>query len=198
MIKRGLIAGLVSVGVNILDNQGMPVPITRHSIRANNAVGGIHVRLSPDQRNIALVEIFDKSGINISSAMQRKSRASFIEKIGDERILTVSDISTMCPAPLSNIHRISSGNLILRSSQSVISEWLWITHTDQYRTFSKNARQLELETIALNAYTDSKKAPRKSESRETLIKTLSEIVLTLHADIGVAAYGRRRANGGRG
>ena len=77
MIKRGLVAGLASVGVNILDNQEMPLPITRHSIRANNASGGIHVHLAPHQPNLAVLEIFDKSGIYLSSNAQRKIETIF-------------------------------------------------------------------------------------------------------------------------
>jgi mannose-1-phosphate guanylyltransferase/phosphomannomutase len=190
MIKRGLIAGLVSVGVNILDNQGMPVPITRHSIRANNAVGGIHVRLSPDQRNIALVEIFDKSGINISSAMQRKIEGIFYrEDWGRTDIDSVGHIDYV-PRAIEqysqDFFRQLNTQVVAKRNFRVVVDYAYGPISN---IFPRMLGQLELETIALNAYTDSKKAPRKSESRETLIKTLSEIVLTLHADIGVQLTG---------
>ena len=45
--------------------------------------------------------------------------------------------------------------------------------------------KMETETIALNAYTDVKRAPRRKEDRDALLKNLSEIMLTLKADVGV-------------
>jgi mannose-1-phosphate guanylyltransferase/phosphomannomutase len=49
--------------------------------------------------------------------------------------------------------------------------------------------QLGIETIALNAYTDMKKAPRTRVETEALIKTMAQIVLTLKADVGVLLAG---------
>ncbi|MDR3707939.1 MAG: sugar phosphate nucleotidyltransferase [Capsulimonadaceae bacterium] len=194
MIKRGLVAGLVSVGVNILDNQEMPVPITRHSIRANNAVGGIHVRLAPDSPNVALIEIFDKSGINISSNQQRKIESIFYrEDFGRTDIDSVGHIDFVPRA----IEQYSQDFFRQLNTAAVADRNFRVVVDYAYSPLSgilpQMLGQLGIETIALNAYTDGKKAPRTHADREILIKTLSEIVLTLKADVGVqlAADGER-------
>lgn len=190
MIKRGLVAGLVSVGVNILDNQEMPVPITRHSIRANNAVGGIHVRLAPDQPNVALVEIFDKSGINISSAQQRKIESIFYrEDFGRTDIDSVGHIDFVPRA----IEQYSQDFFRQLNTAAVAERNFRVVVDYAYSPISGILPQmlgdLGIETIALNAYTDTKKAPRTRAETEGLIQTLSQIVLTLKADVGVLLAG---------
>jgi len=190
MIKRGLVAGLVSVGVNILDNQEMPIPITRHSIRANNAIGGIHVRIAPNQPNIALIEIFDKSGINISSNQQRKIESIFYrEDFGRTDIDSVGHIDFVPRA----IEQYSQDFFRLLNTAAVAARNFRVVVDYAYSPISgilpQMLGQLGIEAIALNAYTDMKKAPRTCADTEELIKTLSEIVLTLKADVGVLLAG---------
>ncbi|MDE3076655.1 MAG: NTP transferase domain-containing protein, partial [Chloroflexota bacterium] len=47
MIKRAMISGLPSAGANVLDIQAVPIPVARYVTRHSEAVGGIHVRISP-------------------------------------------------------------------------------------------------------------------------------------------------------
>jgi len=44
---------------------------------------------------------------------------------------------------------------------------------------------LECETIALNAYTDAKRIPRRPEERQEFLNNLSAIMVTLNADVGI-------------
>lgn len=186
MIKRGLVAGLASVGVHILDNQEMPLPITRHSIRANNCAGGMHVRLAPDQPNVALVEFFDKAGIYLSTNAQRKIESIFYrEDFGRTDPDSVGHIDFVPRA----IDQYSYDFMRLLKIDAVAHRNFRIVVDYAYGPLSgilpKMLGQLECETIALNAYTDTKKAPRSLADREQLVKTLSHIVLTLKADVGV-------------
>jgi mannose-1-phosphate guanylyltransferase/phosphomannomutase len=186
MIKRGLVAGLVSVGVNILDNQEMPVPITRHSIRSQNAVGGMHVRLAPDQSNIVLIEIFDKSGINISSNAQRKIESIFYrEDFGRTDMDSVGHIDFVPRAIeqyAQDFFRQLNAEAVAKRNFRVVVDY---AYSPLSGILPQMLGQLGLESIALNAYTDGKKAPRTPADRAEFIKTLSEIVLTLKADVGV-------------
>ena len=186
MIKRALVAGLASVGVNILDNQEMPVPITLHSIRANNAVGGIHVRLAPDQPNIALIEVFDKSGINISTTAQRKIESIFYrEDFGRTDLDSVGHIDFVPRA----IEQYSKDFFRQLNTKAITDRRYRVVVDYAYgplsSTLPQMLGQLGLESIALNAYTDAKKAPRREDDRKGFIKNLSDIVLTLKADIGI-------------
>jgi mannose-1-phosphate guanylyltransferase / phosphomannomutase len=186
MIKRALVAGLASVGVNILDNQEMPLPITRHSIRANNAAGGIHVHLAPDQPNVAILEIFDKSGIYLSSNAQRKIETIFYRedfgRTDPESVGKIDFVPRAIEQYAQDFFRHLDCDTIAKKQYRIVVDYAFGPLS---KILPQMLGRLECETIALNAYTDPKKAPRRSADREVLLKNLSEIMLTLKADVGV-------------
>ncbi|MBN1460142.1 MAG: NTP transferase domain-containing protein, partial [Armatimonadetes bacterium] len=59
MTKRAIIAGLMSVGANVLDLRIMPGAVARHMANISGAAGGIHVAASPSDPGQLLVEFFD-------------------------------------------------------------------------------------------------------------------------------------------
>ena len=186
MLKRGLMAGLVSVGVNVLDNEGMPLPVSRHSIRSSNAAGGVHIRLAPDQPNLALVEFFDKNGIYLSTNGQRKIETIFYrEDFGRTAADEVGAIEFVPRA----IEQYSQDFFRLLNTEAVQKRNFKVIVDYAYNRISgvlpQMLGQLETETIALNAYTDAKKSPKTEADREEFVQSLSEYLLTLKADMGV-------------
>jgi mannose-1-phosphate guanylyltransferase/phosphomannomutase len=186
MIKRGLVAGLASVGVNILDNQEMPLPITRHSIRANNCIGGIHVRLAPDQDNMGLIEMFDKSGIYLSSNAQRKIESIFYRE--DFGRTDADSVGTIDFVPRA-IEQYSLDFFRMLNVEAIKTRNFRIVVDYEYSPISSILPQmlgnLECETIALNAYNDARRVPRRPEERQEFLNNLSAIMVTLKADVGV-------------
>ena len=186
MLKRGLIAGLVSVGVNVLDNEGMPLPVSRHTIRSSNAAGGVHIRLAPDQPNLALVEFFDKNGIYLSTNGQRKIETIFYrEDFGRTAADEVGAIEFVPRA----IEQYSQDFFRLLNTEAVQKRGFKVIVDYAYNRISgvlpQMLGQLEAETIALNAYTDAKKSPKTEGEQREFVQSLSEYLLTLKADMGV-------------
>ncbi len=72
MIKRAIISGLPSAGVNVDDINQVPIPVARYFIRNTNAVGGIHVRLSPHDKRVIDIKFFDQNGLDINKTTERK------------------------------------------------------------------------------------------------------------------------------
>ncbi|HYT34637.1 MAG TPA: sugar phosphate nucleotidyltransferase, partial [Ktedonobacteraceae bacterium] len=72
MIKRAVIAGLPSAGVNVHDINQVPIPVARYFIRNTDAVGGIHVRLSPHDKRVIDIKFFDQYGLDINKTTERK------------------------------------------------------------------------------------------------------------------------------
>src|SRR5205807_9572729 len=60
MIKRAVIARLPTAGVNVHDINQVPIPVARYIIRNTDAVGGIHVRLSPHDKRVIDIKFFDQ------------------------------------------------------------------------------------------------------------------------------------------
>ena len=72
MIKRAIIAGLPSAGINVLDMRSVPIPVARYYTRQRGAAGGVHVRLSPFDARVVDIKFFDKRGLDLDKATERK------------------------------------------------------------------------------------------------------------------------------
>jgi mannose-1-phosphate guanylyltransferase/phosphomannomutase len=77
MLKRAMMAGLNAAGVDVLDLEVATVPVTRWLVRSPRAVGGLTVRLHPEDPQRVLVRFFDTSGTDISEDAQRKIERLF-------------------------------------------------------------------------------------------------------------------------
>lgn len=73
LIKRALVAGLHSAGVNTIDCGVATTPMMRYAVRSVEAEAGIHVRRtgSPSDDRVS-IECIDHCGINIDKGLERK------------------------------------------------------------------------------------------------------------------------------
>src|SRR5215813_2952058 len=72
MVKRAIISGLPSAGVNVSDLETVPLPVARYYVRTTDAAGGVHIRLSPFDPRIIDIKFFDPNGLDISKNFERK------------------------------------------------------------------------------------------------------------------------------
>jgi mannose-1-phosphate guanylyltransferase/phosphomannomutase len=72
MLKRAMMAGLNSVGVNVEDLEVASVPVTRFIMRRPNTRGGITVRLAKGDPQSVAIRFFDPGGLDITEEVQRK------------------------------------------------------------------------------------------------------------------------------
>ncbi|MFB8787296.1 MAG: mannose-1-phosphate guanyltransferase [Potamolinea sp.] len=77
MVSRSLMAGLMSVGINVQNLEATAIPVTRMVVPTLSVVGGIHVRVHPDRPDYILIEIFDSKGINISKSQEKKIEGAY-------------------------------------------------------------------------------------------------------------------------
>jgi mannose-1-phosphate guanylyltransferase/phosphomannomutase len=72
VLKRALMVGCNSVGVNVSDLELATVPLTRHDLRVRGNRAGLTVRLSPDDPQSVVIRFFDERGIDLSESDQRR------------------------------------------------------------------------------------------------------------------------------
>jgi mannose-1-phosphate guanylyltransferase / phosphomannomutase len=72
VLKRAIMVGCNTVGVNVDDLEAATVPVTRFQVQSSGSVGGITVRLVPDDPESVVIRFFDKDGIDLDEATQRK------------------------------------------------------------------------------------------------------------------------------
>ncbi|MCL5947515.1 MAG: sugar phosphate nucleotidyltransferase [Chloroflexi bacterium] len=72
MIKRGIVSGLPSAGIDVIDTSSVAVPVARYETREGPAKGGIHVRMSPYDARVVDIKLFDANGADVSKNTERK------------------------------------------------------------------------------------------------------------------------------
>jgi mannose-1-phosphate guanylyltransferase/phosphomannomutase len=72
VLKRALMVGCNSVGVNVNDLELATVPVTCHHVRMRGNRAGLTVRLNPDDPQSVVIRFFDQRGIDLSESDQRR------------------------------------------------------------------------------------------------------------------------------
>jgi mannose-1-phosphate guanylyltransferase/phosphomannomutase len=81
MVKRAIISGLPSAGVNVADCSSLPLPVLRYYIRSHKDLGGgVHVRLDPHDGRVVEARLLDKDGRDMSKNAERKIEALFFRE----------------------------------------------------------------------------------------------------------------------
>lgn len=93
MLKRAMIAGLNSGGINVMDLETASVPLTRFHCRSAVAGAGITIRLSTADPDSVTIRFFDDEGADIIEEKQRKV----------ERLFDREDFRRVRPADIGNI-----------------------------------------------------------------------------------------------
>lgn len=186
MIKRGIIAGLMSVGANVRDLRLVPVTLTCHEIKSMGAQGGMHIRISPDDKKSVLLEFFDCQGMYISKGQERKIENIFfredfrrtdMDDVGDLDFSTRAiDFFSLNFLKFVDVSAITSAKFKIAIDYGFGSLSL---------VFPTVLGKLKCDTVSLNAYVDWTKCyPGEFEKKQSLDQ-LSTIVTTLKRDIGV-------------
>ena len=93
MIKQGVIAGLPSAGIHVVDLSQVPVPVARYETRTLQTVGErARARLADDHRMVD-IKIFDGHGLNIDKNTERKVETTFFQE--DFRRVPMADIGAI-------------------------------------------------------------------------------------------------------
>lgn len=186
MMKRAMISGLLSVGVNVMDMRSMPLPVARHGIMGTQATGGVHIRLSPNDPKMLLIEFFDDHGVYLSKNAERKVETIFFRedfrRVDADQVGQLEFASRGIEQYSEDFYRHVKTAEIKQRHLKVVADFAFGRLANVYPTM---LGRMGVELIALNAYPDVVKTPKTPEARAALVPNLAQIVQTLHADIGV-------------
>jgi len=93
MIKRALISGLPSAGVNVVDVGSVPIPVARYMTGETDAEGGVHVRLSPYDTRVVDIKFFGEQGQDLDRNAARNIEKVFFRE--DFRRVYLDEIGTI-------------------------------------------------------------------------------------------------------
>jgi mannose-1-phosphate guanylyltransferase/phosphomannomutase len=185
MVKRAIIAGLVSTGLNVADLRVSPPTVNRHELKVGERAGGLHVRVSTDDPDVTQVSFFAPPGILVAGSDLKAIEQTFSRQ---------------------EFRRVSPGEIggltyPARATESYVQELLGSLDRDAIR--SRNFRivlnygmsaaslvipsligELGVEMVALNAFIDSSSVSPHLETDRALDDTAG-LVQGVGADLGV-------------
>lgn len=184
MMTRSLIAGLMSVGINIQNLDATAIPIARTMIPKLKVVGGIHVRIHPDRPEFILIEFLDSHGINISKATEKKIESAYFKE--DLRRVCIPDIGDMSyPAQVLETYRITfetqlEAEVLSKGGAKIVIDYVYgVSGAILPQLLSK----FGCDAVVLNA--SLRQTAVSNEERETMLHQLGQVVEALKANLGV-------------
>lgn len=186
MLKRAVIAGLPSSGVNVQDLQTVPIPVARYYTARSNAAGGVHVRISPFDQRVVDIRFFGSDGMNLSKHQQRDiERVFFREDLRRAFMTGIGQISYAIDA----IPRYSAGFLAAVDQDAIRAAGFDIVVDYAFASTSQVLpdilQSLGVNTTPLGARVDPAHISMEEEVFLEERRRLGVIVSALGSDLGV-------------
>ncbi|MFH7030235.1 MAG: sugar phosphate nucleotidyltransferase [Heteroscytonema crispum UTEX LB 1556] len=184
MVTRSLIAGLMSVGVDIQNLDATAIPMARTVIPTMSVAGGIHVRVHPDRPDYILIEFMDTKGINISKSLEKKIEgAYFKEDMRRAQIHEIGDVSypsQVIDGYCKAFEKLLHIDTIRNSRAKVVIDYVYAVSG---AVLPQMLDKFGADAVVLNASLN--KTAMSTADRETLITQLGHVVEALKANFGV-------------
>jgi mannose-1-phosphate guanylyltransferase / phosphomannomutase len=93
MIKRAMITGLTSTGLDVADLRVLPAAVARHLLKTEGYEAGFHVGTSQSDPEVVQIKFFEQPGIQLSPTKQKEIEKNFTR--GELRRASFGDIGTI-------------------------------------------------------------------------------------------------------
>ena len=193
MIKRALISGLLSSGVNVGDTKTAPIPVVRYEMGKEGETGGVHISKSPFNPRLIDIKFLDQEGGDISFKQEKAIEQLFLRE--DFKRIHLEECGEILSPPRSQEYyragflKQVNQEVLKKAHLKVVIDY---AYSSASMTFPSILGELGIEVVALNSFLNPKKITRTQEEFEQSLKQLSSIVTTLKADIGFLLDKRSR------
>jgi mannose-1-phosphate guanylyltransferase/phosphomannomutase len=185
-MKRAIIAGLNSSGVNCHDLELVPMPLTRFTVRSEQASAGVSVRTSPGDPDTVEIRLFDSGGADVAPSVQRKIERIFFRE--DYRRASAGKIGEL-EFPPRALEQYSSGLVGALDLEAIRSSNLKLVVDYAYGADSligpSVLGRLGCDVLALHAFADEHRPVLSAEDLESLLRDLAAHVTNSGSDLGI-------------
>jgi len=182
MIKLAIQAGLMSVGISVIDGGSLISPAHRNSVRALKTDGGIHIKSSSSDPETVHINFFTGNGAMISRDQERKIENLFERNDFQRRPKQDAGYATYMPglteAYVQQILNMVDRNIIKDRRYRVAA---WFTGDNMKETVPAVFGALGCETVNYGADF----SPESPVEMMTAAKALAQEVTRLNANFGV-------------
>jgi mannose-1-phosphate guanylyltransferase/phosphomannomutase len=93
MIKRTMLSGLNSTGVNVSDLRVLPSAVARHLLKTESYDMGFHVGLSHNDPEVVQVRFFEQPGVQLGSGLEKEIEKHFVRR--ELRLVGAGDVGVV-------------------------------------------------------------------------------------------------------
>lgn len=187
MIKRAIIAGLPSAGVDVIDIKTAPIPVARYYTRAMNAGGGVHVRLSPYDPRTVDIRFFSHDGLNLSKTAERAVETIFFRE--DFRRVYLDEIGRIEDAPgvaektySDDFFKMLNAHAIANAQFQIVVDY---ANGPASTVLPSLLTRLKVDVVALNERPDENKISLEQQEFQRALDRLGAITTAVGAQLGV-------------
>jgi mannose-1-phosphate guanylyltransferase/phosphomannomutase len=194
MIKRAMIAGMMSSGAEIVDLSELPIPVVQYYTREHSLTGSIHVQMSPLDSRSADIRMFDSNGVILDKRTERKlENVFFREDIRRVHFYEMCDISypvDTIDSYIDGLVRLVDVEAIREAHQKVLVDF---DHGSGSLVLPRLFKELNIEAIPLNAGFDETYQSKTNEAFDEARRQSALITQTLGCNLGAYIdYGSER------
>jgi mannose-1-phosphate guanylyltransferase / phosphomannomutase len=93
MIKRTMLSGLNSTGVNVSDLRVLPSAVARHLLKTESYDMGFHVGVSHTDPEVVQVRFFEQPGVQLGSGLEKEIEKHFVRR--ELRLVGAGDVGSV-------------------------------------------------------------------------------------------------------
>lgn len=185
-MKRAIVSGLNATGVTCHDLELTPMPLTRFTVRSEQASGGISVRTSPDDPDTVEIRLFDPDGADLPEVAQRKIERIFFRE--DYRRTGPTKLGEL-EFPPHAIEQYSSGLLRALDVEAIRARAPKVVVDYAFGATSLVGPailgRLGCDVLGVHAFVDEHRPVLTIEDVDRLLKELEDHVRNSGSDLGV-------------
>jgi mannose-1-phosphate guanylyltransferase/phosphomannomutase len=183
LIKRSIISGLISSGVDVADLQVLPSPVNRHLLKAESYDAGLHVGTSSVNPEAVAVRFYEPPGIQMTPALQKDVEKHFTRQ--ELRRMAFEDVGAITyPA---RVRESYADDLQSMLNVDAIKERGFRIVVDYGHSAASFVLPLLLGPLGIEAVTAHAFAgERATASLQETIGNVKRLVGAVGADLGVA------------
>ena len=194
MIKRAMVAGMISSGASIIDLSELPIPVVQYYALGHRIAGAIHIQMSPLDSRSADIRMFDASGVVLDKKVERKLENLFFrEDIRRVHFYEMGDITYPQDAIDSYIDGLIGLIDVEAIRQGHLKVLVDFDHGSASLVLPRLFKELNIEAIPLNAGFDETYQSKTNEAFDEARRQSALITRTLGCKLGAYIdYGSER------
>jgi mannose-1-phosphate guanylyltransferase/phosphomannomutase len=189
MLKRSVITGLLSAGVDVADLRVLPSAVNRHLLKSEGYDAGVHVGLSANDPEVVRIQFYERGGIQLTSALEKDVEKNFTRH--ELRRASASDVGTIT-YPARPAESYAADLLATLDQEAIRARRFRIVVDYGYSSASlvlpNVLGPLGVEAVSAHAFTADREASEPRALHETVGQT-KNLVRAVGAELGAVFDG---------